>query len=114
MGVPVEDLIHIYILYVRSLLEYCSVVWHSTLTGEMSQNLENVQKLCLKVIMGHQYNGYQNALEFCGLSSLSDRRKEKCLKFGLKSLLQPTQKCFLSILMSCQTQRIQETANISK
>ena len=90
VGVPVEDLIHIYILYVRSLLEYCAVVWHSSLTVEMSQNLENVQKFCLKVIMGHQYDGYQNALEVCGLSSLSDRREEKCLKFGLKSLLHPT------------------------
>ena len=39
-GVPAQDLITIYILYIRSLLEYCSVVWHSTLTAEMSQNLE--------------------------------------------------------------------------
>jgi hypothetical protein len=28
-GVPREDLITIYILYIRSLLESCSVVWHS-------------------------------------------------------------------------------------
>ena len=92
VSVPVEDLIHIYILYVGAYLNialWCGL-WHSTLTVEMSQNLENVQKLCLKVIMGHQYDGYQNALEFCGLSSLSDRREQKCLKYGLKSLLHPT------------------------
>ena len=89
VGVPTEDLLNIYILYIRSLLEYCSVVWHSTLTVEQSQNLESVQKLCLKVILGDEYSGYDNALECCGLDSLSDRREEKCLKFGLKSLLHP-------------------------
>ena len=87
--VPTEDLLNIYILYVRSLLEYCSVVWHSTLTAEQSQKLESVQKVCLKVILGETYSGYKDALEYCGLDSLSDRREEKCLNFGLKSLLHP-------------------------
>ena len=77
VGVPMDDLIQIYILYVRSLLEYCSVVWHSTLTGEQSQNLENVQKLCLKVILGENYSGYENALKFCSLDKLIDRRQTK-------------------------------------
>ena len=89
VGVPTEDLITVYILYIRSLLEYCSVVWHSTLTVEQSQNIENVQKLCLKVILGEEYPGYAKALEYYGLNSLSVRRQEKCLKFGLKSLLHP-------------------------
>ena len=39
-GVPKEDLITVYILYIRSLLEYCSVVWHSTLNDEQCNNLE--------------------------------------------------------------------------
>ena len=89
VGVPKEDLTHIYILYVRSLLEYCSVVWHSTLTAEQSHNLERVQKLCLKIILGQKYNGYENALEECELETLSQRRESKCLKFALKSLLHP-------------------------
>ena len=71
VGVPTEDLLNIYILYVRSLLEYCSVVWHSTLTVEQGKNLENVQKLCLKVILGDNYNGYENALTDCCLDKLS-------------------------------------------
>ena len=52
VGVDTEELVHIYILYIRSLLEYCSVVWHSTLTGEQCHNIERVQKLCLKIILG--------------------------------------------------------------
>ena len=74
VGVPTEDLLKIYILYVRSLLEYCSVVWHSTLTAEQSQKLESVLKVCLKVILVENYTGYKDALEYCGLESLSDRR----------------------------------------
>jgi hypothetical protein len=50
-GVSQEDLVHIYILYIRSVLEYCSELWHSTLTGDQSQNLEKVQKTCLKIIV---------------------------------------------------------------
>ena len=88
-GVPREDLITVYILYIRSLLEYCSVAWHSTLTNEQSNNLESVQKLCLKIILASEYCGYENALEICGLDSLSSRREDKCLKYGLKSLLHP-------------------------
>ena len=34
VGVNKDDLLNIYILYIRSLLEYCSVVWHSTLTQD--------------------------------------------------------------------------------
>ena len=89
VGVNKEDLLNIYILYIRSLLEYCSVVWHSTLTLEQSNNLERVQKLCLKVILGSEYNGYAEALKDSGLDTLSDRREQKCLNFGLKSLLHP-------------------------
>ena len=75
VGVPREDLITIYILYIRSLLKYCSTVWHSTLTTDQSNNLERVQKLCLKIILGDCYDGYDNALEACGLENLSKRRE---------------------------------------
>ena len=89
VGVNLEDLINIYILYIRSLLEYCSVVWHSTLTGEQAQHIESVQKLCLKILLGSEYSGYDQALKTCGLERLSVRRQQKCLNFGLKSLLHP-------------------------
>ena len=89
MGVPTDDLVHIYILYIRSVLEYCSVLWHSTLTEEQSHNIERVQKTCLKVILGSQYEDHQKALEQCGLQPLTERRELRCLQFGLKSLVHP-------------------------
>ena len=90
VGVPTYDLLEIYILYIRSLLEYCSVVWHSTLTVEQSQQIENVQKLCLKVILGHAFTDYESALIHCNLETLYKRRENRCLNFGLKTLLNPT------------------------
>ena len=89
VGTSREDLLDVYKLYIRSILEYCSVVWHSTLTVTQNKDIENIQKLCLKIILGEDYSGYQNALELTELDRLNDRRQERCLKFGLKSLLHP-------------------------
>ena len=91
---PRKDLIDVYNSYIISLLEYCSVVWHSTLTVQQSHNIERVQKLCLKVILGSDYESYDQSLVVCGLEKLSIRRDSRCLKFGLKSLLH-TQHCNL-------------------
>ena len=88
-GVKTEDLIHIYILYIRSVLEYCSVLWHSTLTVEQSQAIERVQKTCLKIILGSEYTSYADALGYTGLELLSERRETRCLQFGLKCLVHP-------------------------
>jgi hypothetical protein len=95
-GVGTEDLLNIYTLYIRSLLEYCSVVWHSTLTAEhiyivyqdlleycsvvchstltagQKNKLESVQNLCLEIILGSAYEGYESALQCCGLDSIKD------------------------------------------
>ena len=88
-GVNTQDLINIYILYIRSVLEYCSVLWHSTLTIEQSQAIERVQKTCLKIILGSEYTSYTDALEYTGLELLSTRRETRCLQFGLKCLVHP-------------------------
>ena len=89
VGIPEDDLIDVYNLYIRSVLEYCSVVWHSTLTIDQSTRIENVQKLCMKIILGTEYRSYDDSLIRCGLERLSQRREARCLKFGLKSLLHP-------------------------
>ena len=85
-GVSIIDLIDIYILFIRSVTEYCAVVFHSTLTVEQTNKLEMIQKTCLKVILCENYVNYEAALEMCGLTRLSDRRQERCLNFAKKSL----------------------------
>ena len=77
MGVGFEDLLDIYILFIRSVTEYCAVAFHSSLTIEQSDKLEKIQKTCLRVILGDMFIDYSAALEMCGLQTLSDRRGEK-------------------------------------
>ena len=86
VGVKIEDLIDIYILFIRSVTEYCSVAFHSSLTLEQSNKLETIQKTSLKVILGEMYISYSSALEMCGLESLYDRRQKRCIDNALKSV----------------------------
>ena len=85
VGVEIDDLLDIFVLYIRSVLEYCSVVWHSSLTQELSSSLEKVQKICLKIIRGDNYVSYSAALEMCNLKTLARRRENRCLAFALNT-----------------------------
>ena len=85
-GVPENDLIQIYVLYIRSILEQSCPVWHSSLTAENSSDLERVQKNALKIILKSDYIDYSQALQKAGLSSLSSRRDQLCLKFAKSCL----------------------------
>ena len=88
-GVSTEDLLNIYILFIRSVAEYCAVVFHASLTLEETEKIERIQKTCLKVILGDMYIGYSAALEMCGLQTLAERRKRRCLDFALKCSKHP-------------------------
>ena len=81
-ALPVEEMVNIYVLYVRSVLEYSSVVWHSSLTQEDSSSLERVQKTALRIILKERYQDYNHALKFVGLATLFERREKLCLKFA--------------------------------
>ena len=85
-GLKMADLVNIYILHIRSVTEYCSSSFHSSLTSEQDKKLETIQKVLLKVIMGPSYVSYEDALQTVGLKTLHARREERCLAFGLKAL----------------------------
>ena len=63
VGVAIQDLLEIYILFIRSITEYCSVAFHSSLTKDESAKIEKIQKTCLKVILGDMFIDYPSALE---------------------------------------------------
>ena len=81
-GVPRQDLLNIYILYIRSILEQSCQVWHSSLTLENSSDLERVQKNALKIILKNGYSSYNQSLEITGLQVLVERRAALCLRFA--------------------------------
>ena len=82
----IEDKKDIYVLYVRSILEQSSVVWHSSLTNENSEDLERVQKSAVRIILGKDFENYEDALVKADLESLENRREELCKKFAEKCL----------------------------
>ena len=82
--VPIEDLFHIYILYIRSVIEQSAVVWHSSITKGERNDLERTQKVALRIMLGSNYSSYNDALNFTGLETLADRRQKLCFNFAKK------------------------------
>ena len=108
VGMKTEDLLSIYTLFIRSCLEYCSVVFHSSLTTQQSEMLERAQRVCLRVLLGEMFIDYKSSLEMCSLNTLSALRERQCAVFGLKALKHPTHKQLFSI----SKQYYQNTHNI--
>ena len=89
VGLSTADLLHVYILFIRSCLEYCCVLFHSSLTVTQSDMLERVQRVCLKVIYSSAYVDYKTALLESSLSSLASRREKRCSTFIERAVNHP-------------------------
>ena len=88
-GMKTKDLVNIYILHIRSLTEYCSTAFHYSLTVEQDRKLESIQRVALKVVLGENYNSYEETLEKTSLTTLYERRQVRCLKFAVKATKHP-------------------------
>ena len=76
-GVPTEDLLTIYFALIRSVLEYCCVIWHHSIPLYLANEVERVQRRALKIILpGYSY---REALIQLGCSRLDERREQLCL-----------------------------------
>ena len=83
-NLPTEEMLDIYILFIQCMVEYCCVVWHSSITKEESMHIERVQKTAFRIILEDSYTDYRSALELTGLDSLRDRRTQLSLTFAKK------------------------------
>ena len=88
-AVPLEDLIDIFILYIRSVLESSAAVWHSSLTEGQVLEIERVQKVALRIILKDEYINYDTALQACNLLTLHERREDLCATFAKKCTKNP-------------------------
>ena len=87
---PVLDTVNFYCTCIRSILEYCSPVFHFALPAYLNDDLERVQRRAMSIISpGVSY--HQN-LELCNLSSLQERRKDQCSKLFHSIASDPTDK----------------------
>ena len=80
--VNISDLVMLYGQFIRSILEFNSVVWFSSITDEESSDLESVQKTACKLILKNDYTTYEKALEFLELDTLAERRLKLARKFA--------------------------------
>ena len=80
-NMPVAEMVNIYILFIRSVVEQSCVVWHSSLSEDDHIALERVQKVALRIILDSHYTDYRSALIHAKLDTLRSRRKYLCLKF---------------------------------
>ena len=82
-GFSSADLLRVYKSTIVPIHDYCSVVYHSSLTQHQSDVLERLQAQALKCIYGYDYS-YRALLQMTGLSTLKVRRENRCDKFTLK------------------------------
>ena len=75
-----------YKTFIRSILEFSAVVWHSSLSQSNINDIERIQKSALKAILKDKYKDYNSALSELNLESLYKRRELLCLRFAKKSL----------------------------
>ena len=79
------DKLQIYKVYIRSVLEQSSVVWNSSLTKKNERELERVQKVAVRLIIGKE-TPYEESLDILKLTSLKERRNLLSVNFARKCL----------------------------
>ena len=75
VGVSTEDLIDVYCKFIRSIVEYCSVVFHGALTDTQSKQLENIQTTAMRILLQENFVSPSAAREMMGLQELFEREK---------------------------------------
>ena len=79
-----EIIFDYYAKEVRPLLEQGVVVWSSGLTKTQRNDLERIQKVALRIIMGDNYTSYDNACSAFSVDKLISRRLQLCTNFAIK------------------------------
>ena len=85
-----QEMVHLWIVYCRSILKQSCVVWHSALTKQNSADLELTQKTFCKLILKGRYTTYENALVSLNLIKLSERRTILCERFATQGIINNT------------------------
>ena len=77
------SVLKIYVTCIRSIIEYCSSIYHSMLTLTQAKALEDTQKRALRIIFGWDKT-YETLLETSGIVTLQTRRIRKHEAFAKK------------------------------
>ena len=77
-GFDQDELSTGYMSYVRPVVEYADVVWHSGQSGD----IERIQRRACRTILGHRFTTYSESIKRYNLIKLSDMRVDHCLSFA--------------------------------
>ena len=87
-GFTEEELVRVYTTMIRPVADYAAVVYHSLLTDEQDEEIENLQNAALKMIYGIGLSA-RKMRSLSGLTTLRVRRETLCDKFADKCLSMP-------------------------
>ena len=73
-GASIVEMVHLWTVFCRSVLEQSCAVWSSSLTQENKDDLERTQKTFAKLVLKERYKNYEDALIILDLDSLEIRR----------------------------------------
>ena len=85
LGATREQLLTFYTLKIRSILMFGSVCFHSSLTQELTRQLELQQRRCFLIILGQEYQSYRQARQLTGIPSLEESREAACLRWARRA-----------------------------
>ena len=89
MGASRQQLLNLWQMKGRSILEFASPVFFSRLTLEQSNKIEKCQRKAFAIILQVEYKNYENALRILNQEKLSDRRISAAIRFGEKCVNNP-------------------------
>ena len=69
LGATEIELLDVYDKQVRSMLELAVPVWQPALTQQESKQIERVQKAAFHIILGTNYENYENAIDMINLTT---------------------------------------------
>ena len=81
-----REMVHIWKVYSRSVLEQSAVLWQGALTQENRDTLERTQKTFAKLILKRKYKSYEQSLQVLDLPTLDTRRNQLTLNFAKKCI----------------------------
>ena len=87
-GFTETELLKVYTTMIRPFADYAAVVYHSLLTDEQDEAIENLQNTALKMIYGLGISA-RKMRGLSGLTTLRARRESLCDKFVEKILPMP-------------------------
>ena len=89
LNLDAELILDFYLKEIRPLAEHGVAIWNSGLTKGQVIDLEKIQKIALRIILGEDYISYDVACTLMNILPLEYRRTDLCTTFATKLFLSP-------------------------